>query len=108
MKRTGSSSRLPRPLLWALCLGLCLAAGHVAALPPPGARLAQAPGPEPEQTGPVTLDEAVAQVQERTGGRVLSAETLEEEGQQVHRIRVLLEDQRVRDIHVDAETGQWR
>ncbi|WP_244887867.1 PepSY domain-containing protein [Ectothiorhodospira mobilis] len=57
---------------------------------------------------PVTLDEAVAQVQARTGGRVLSAETLEEEGQRVHRIRVLLQDQRVRDIRVDAATGQWQ
>ncbi|MCG5535939.1 PepSY domain-containing protein [Ectothiorhodospira mobilis] len=57
---------------------------------------------------PVTLDEAVAQVQARTGGRVLSAETLDEEGQRVHRIRVLLQDQRVRDIRVDAATGQWQ
>ncbi|MBK1692407.1 hypothetical protein CKO33_09520 [Ectothiorhodospira mobilis] len=69
-----------------------------------GLSLAQA---ETTQAAPVTLDEAVAQVQARTGGRVLSAETLEEEGQRVHRIRVLLPDQRVRDIRVEAATGQW-
>lgn len=60
------------------------------------------------QNGPVTLDEAVAQVQEQTGGRVLSAETQEHEGRLVHRIRVLIEDQRVRHILVDAATGEWQ
>ncbi|SFM45225.1 hypothetical protein SAMN05421721_10612 [Ectothiorhodospira mobilis] len=91
-----------------LLLCLCLWAGAVPAQPVPGPHLAQAGSPQGAEVAPVTLDEAVAQVQARTGGRVLSAETLEEEGQRVHRIRVLLQDQRVRDIRVDAATGQWQ
>lgn len=106
MKRVASPCRFPRPPLRVLCLLLCLYpwAGPVPAQPVPGPHLVQA---APPPAGAVTLDETVMQVQARTGGRVLSAETLEEEGRRVHRIRVLLEDQRVRDIRVDAATGQW-
>jgi uncharacterized membrane protein YkoI len=60
------------------------------------------------QNDTISLDEAVAQVQEKTGGRVLSAETQEHEGRLVHRIRVLIEEQRVRHILVDVATGEWQ
>lgn len=97
------------PLLGMLCLCLCLAAWGAAhagtGVTYPGAGAGHAL--QVAQNGPVTLDEAVAQVQEQTGGRVLSAETQEHEGRQVHRIRVLIEDQRVRHILVDAATGEW-
>jgi hypothetical protein len=59
------------------------------------------------QANGVSLDEAVAHVQRRTGGRVLSAETRMENGAAVHHIRVLTDNRRVRTIRVDAQTGEW-
>lgn len=56
----------------------------------------------------VSLEEAVAQVRRKTGGRILSAETRSRNGVTVHRIKVLTGDQRVRIIEVDARTGEWR
>lgn len=50
----------------------------------------------------VTLDQAVAQVKQQTGGRILTAETKNRDGQPVHRIKVLMPDGRVRVIYVDA------
>ncbi|MCC5867370.1 MAG: PepSY domain-containing protein [Gammaproteobacteria bacterium] len=54
----------------------------------------------------VSLDQAVRMVRERTGGRVLRAETRRQNGRSVHRIRVLSDDGRVRTYAVDAETGR--
>ncbi|TVQ45310.1 MAG: hypothetical protein EA371_12065 [Gammaproteobacteria bacterium] len=54
----------------------------------------------------IGLEEAVRRVRERTGGRVLRAETRRENGRVVHRIRVLSPDGRVRTWSVDAETGR--
>ena len=71
-----------------------------AAAPYPVNRLAQA-------NGQISLNQAVAQVQRRTGGRVLSAETQSDNGSTVHVIRVLVDNQRVRTIRVDARTGEW-
>ena len=59
------------------------------------------------QANGVSLDQAVAQVQRRTGGRVLSAETRMENGEPVHHIRVLTDNNRVRTIRVHGETGAW-
>jgi uncharacterized membrane protein YkoI len=59
------------------------------------------------QAGAVSLDQAVAQVQRRVGGRVLSAETRMEDGVPVHHVRVLTSSQRVRTIRVDGRTGEW-
>ncbi|MCG5499344.1 PepSY domain-containing protein [Ectothiorhodospira lacustris] len=64
--------------------------------------------PVQEQSSELSLDEAVALVQAGTGGRVLSAETQTQNGRRVHRIRILTDDQRVRNILVDAVTGEWR
>ncbi|MDD3519560.1 MAG: hypothetical protein PHQ14_14525 [Chromatiales bacterium] len=55
----------------------------------------------PNRSG-VTLDQAVEQVRRQTGGRVLSAETVDAGGRRVHRIKVLTPDQRVRVVTVDA------
>jgi uncharacterized membrane protein YkoI len=63
--------------------------------------------PELAQANGVSLNQAVAQVQRRTGGRVLSAETRTENGVPVHYIRVLTDNQRVRTIRVDGRTGEW-
>jgi uncharacterized membrane protein YkoI len=55
----------------------------------------------PPQQG-MSLNAAVAQVQRETGGRILSAETVNQGGHRVHRIKVLTPDKRVRIINVDA------
>lgn len=55
----------------------------------------------PPQQG-MSLDAAVAQVRRETGGRILSAETVNKGGHRVHRIKVLTPDKRVRIINVNA------
>jgi uncharacterized membrane protein YkoI len=54
----------------------------------------------------VTLDQAVAQVRNETGGRVLSATTVRENGMFVHRIKVLTPENQV-VIH-EIEAGLTR
>jgi len=51
----------------------------------------------------MSLEQAVAQVQRETNGRILTAETVNRNGHPVHRIKVLLPNGNVRVIHVDAE-----
>lgn len=51
----------------------------------------------------ISLEQAVAQVQRDTGGRILTAETIKRNGRAVHRIKVLLPNGNVRVIHVEAE-----
>lgn len=84
-----------------VCAALVLAG---TALPPAPA------GAEParvaEASNGISLAEATRMVRERTEGQVLRAETKREKGRTVHRIRVLSEDGRVRNWHVDAETGR--
>ncbi|MFN2348226.1 MAG: PepSY domain-containing protein [Thioalkalivibrio sp.] len=104
MKRLFSNaSRGPRLTGPALALLLCLGGvGYVNAAPAmqhsAALQLAQAQ---------VSLNQAVAQVQRRVGGRVLSAETQTHNGVPVHVIRVLTDNQRVRTIRVDGRTGEW-
>lgn len=57
-------------------------------------------------TGPrstTSLDQAVRQIRQETGGRILAAETLNVGGVRVHRIKVLTPENRVRIIRVDAK-----
>jgi uncharacterized membrane protein YkoI len=56
------------------------------------------------QTG-VSLNEAVQQVQRETGGRVLSADTVNQGGRKVHRIKLLTPSGQVRVVVIDAQTG---
>lgn len=51
----------------------------------------------------MSLEQAVAKVQRETDGRVLTAETVNQNGRTVHRIKVLLPNGNVRVMHVDAE-----
>jgi uncharacterized membrane protein YkoI len=81
-----------------LALGAGLATSQPVAAGPP-LRLAQA------ENG-ISLEEATRRVREQTGGQVLRAETKRDKGRAVHLIRVLTEDGRVRNWHVDAETGR--
>lgn len=94
----------PRPGLAAALICATLALGGMQATGSPAAaagpqRLAQA-------SETISLSEAIRMVRERTGGQVLRAETKRDKGRSVHRIRVLTEDGRVRNWHVDAETGR--
>lgn len=50
----------------------------------------------------MSLDQAVQQVRRDTGGRILQAETVQEGGRTVHRIKVLTPDHRVRIIRIPA------
>lgn len=48
-----------------------------------------------EKSSGISLDQAVAMVRKQTGGRILSAETVNKNGRQVHRIKVLTPDHKV-------------
>jgi uncharacterized membrane protein YkoI len=50
-----------------------------------------------------SLDTAVAQVKRDTGGRILSAQTVNKGGKRVHRIKVLTPDNRVRIVNINAD-----
>ena len=106
MKRTFSNaSRGPRWTGPALALLLCLGGvGYVNAAP----AMQHSAALQLAQTqAQVSLNQAVAQVQRRVGGRVLSAETQTHNGVPLHVIRVLTDNQRVRTIRVDGRTGEW-
>lgn len=54
-----------------------------------------------------SLDRAVEGVRSRTGGRVLSADTVRRDGKSaVYDIKVLTNDGRVRRMAIDSETGE--
>lgn len=53
----------------------------------------------------VSLSEATERVQKRTGGRVLSAQTVHEEGRDLYRIKVLTPQGEVRIVYVNPATG---
>lgn len=50
-----------------------------------------------------SLDQAVQQVKKQTGGRILSAKTKTNDGRQVHNIKVLLPNGKVRIIRVNTK-----
>lgn len=52
--------------------------------------------------GDLSLDQAVEQARGRTGGRVISAETQDKNGQRVYNIRILTDDGKVRRLQIDA------
>lgn len=53
--------------------------------------------------GDVSLDQAVLQVKQQTGGRILSAKTKNKSDSVVHKIKVLLPNGKVRIIRVNAK-----
>lgn len=59
------------------------------------------PGAVAAQEGGLTLDEAVQRIKSRGEVRVLSAETVSNNGRTVYRIKVLTDDGRVKYIQVD-------
>ncbi|MES9903962.1 MAG: hypothetical protein ABW168_14965 [Sedimenticola sp.] len=52
------------------------------------------------------LDGAVSRLRRETGGRVLSAETREQEEGRVHHIRILTREGKVRRFRVDGGSGR--
>ena len=60
------------------------------------------------ENGDQGLENAVSRVRDRTGGRVLSAETRVLDGRRTHVIRILTDDGRVRRLREDAENGNRR
>ncbi len=56
----------------------------------------------------MSLDEAVALVQSRFRARAVKAETVNEGGRRVHRIRLLNDEGRVWTVSVDAASGRIR
>ncbi len=48
-----------------------------------------------ERSSGISLDQAAEQVRRQTGGRILSAETVNKNGRRVHRIKVLTPDHKV-------------
>jgi uncharacterized membrane protein YkoI len=59
-----------------------------------------------EQSGGMSLDEAVRMVESRYRARAVKAETVNSGGRRVHEIRLLNAEGRVWKVRVDAETGQ--
>jgi len=51
------------------------------------------------------LDQAVSRAREMTGGRVLSAETREIDGQIIYLVRVLTKEGKVQRLRIDASSG---
>lgn len=59
-----------------------------------------------QQNQPLSLDEAAKLVQQRAGGRVLSAETARSKGQTYYLIRVLVRKGQVKVYRVDPHSGR--
>jgi uncharacterized membrane protein YkoI len=77
---------MPKPILALLLVAALLTAGA------------------PSITFAASLNEAVQQVQRETGGRVLSADTVNQGGRTVHRIKVLTPSGQVRIVTIDAQS----
>lgn len=58
------------------------------------------------QPAPVSLDAAATMVRRISGGRVVGADSMDDNGKLVYRIKVLLPEGRVRVYLVDPNTGQ--
>ncbi|MDJ0807204.1 MAG: ribosome biogenesis GTPase RsgA [Gammaproteobacteria bacterium] len=54
----------------------------------------------------ISLEEAVERARDREGGRVISAETREWDGQRIHNIRLLTKDGKVKRIRIDGKSGK--
>ena len=54
----------------------------------------------------VSLDEAISRARRQSDGKILSAETVRVGGHNVHRIKILTSDGRVKRVQIDADTGR--
>lgn len=78
-------------LTTALLILLALGAGSAMAAPAWSGGFHRVAG----QPAGISLDQAAEQVRRETGGRILSAATVNKDGRPVHRIKVLTPDRRV-------------
>src|SRR5690606_6969581 len=62
---------------------------------------------QPEQRGPVSLEQAQQRALARFQGRVAGAKTVEQGGRKIHEIRIVGEDNLVRTFRIDAQTGAF-
>lgn len=58
------------------------------------------------QASALTLDQAVAKVRRASGGKVIGADTIEQDGSTAYRIKVVFPDGKVRVYFVDPATGE--
>jgi hypothetical protein len=102
--------RLSCPL--PLVVALALAAGAVRAqqdAPPPPAF--DPPSPPPAEMRRSELPESVLRAERQTGGEVLRAESMQRDGREVYRLKVLTPDGRVRIMRDDPHERRreaWR
>lgn len=54
----------------------------------------------------ISLDEAIARARRQSDGKILSAETVRDGGRNVHRIKILTGDGRVKRMQYDAASGR--
>jgi hypothetical protein len=59
--------------------------------------------PNAQAYAQMSLDQAVQQAKQRTGGRVISAETRDQDGGPVYNIRILTQDGKVRRMQIRAD-----
>ncbi|WP_405233198.1 PepSY domain-containing protein [Lentisalinibacter salinarum] len=93
--------RLAPPLLFALVLGVAASAAPAHAVGPGSVLPPQSVGMAAVRDE-VSLSEAVARVKREYGGRILEAETREQNGRRVHVIKVLTREGRVRTVRIPA------
>lgn len=78
----------------------------VMSMPVLGAATESTPSLLMAQAGSVTLDQAVAKVRRTSGGKVVGADTIEQDGSTSYRIKVVFPDGKVRIYYVDPATGE--
>ncbi len=91
---------MPYRMLWVLLCVLFLPAAHARDIGLGQTQWQLASG------GQLSLGDAADQVQRRTGGRILSAQAIREQGRDMYRIKVLTRQGEVRVVMVDAATGR--
>lgn len=97
-----------QPARFAVCLAASLflaSAAAVAAVP--GGSTADLEDPASsdasvQQSNGPTLSQAVEQVRRQYGGRIISAETRRSGGREVHHIKVLTQDNKVKTVKVNG------
>jgi uncharacterized membrane protein YkoI len=119
MRRLHLAIALRRPV-FVICLGLSLGAGFVPAVLPIGPVLAQTvtPAQTPEEEDDqetarralenkeiLPLSTVLARIEEKFTGDVVEIELERKRGAWVYEIEIIDADGRVRDIDVDARTG---
>jgi uncharacterized membrane protein YkoI len=93
-------------------LALTLCAASLPARPKPTAapalpteNVAAAPTQNINPPTRISLQQAIEIVQMRYPGRVVGAKTINENGREIHEIRVLGDENRVRTVRIDAQSG---